>query len=208
MNPAIKGDRVLEPTEPWETWAVFAYNSVVHVGPGENRMYYDCIEGSGVPPGMSQAQAHAGDISHRRICLATSADGKTWIKPNLGIFNYSGSTANNILLEDSGNGVFIDLNPKSPPSQKWKMVCSNAVYASPDGLHWTKMAAGSPVKAEDDTKPTGYFDPALGKYVISVRRDVGGRKIGRCVTSDFTRWESEVPGGSGCPVVLGSSSAE
>ena len=206
MNPAVKGPRVLEPTEPWESWAVFAYNSVVHVGPGENRMYYDCIEGSGVPPGEARGeQAQFGGISHRRICLATSVDGKTWIKPNLGIFMRNNSTANNILLEDSGNGVFLDLNPKAPSDEKWKMICSNSVYSSADGLRWNKMG-GNPVKAEDDTKPTGYFDPKLGKYVISVRRDVsdefGVRKIGRCVTSDLTKWESEVPGGDGCPVVF------
>lgn len=212
MNPATKGERVITPTEPWESWAVFAYNSVVQVREGDNRMYYDCIEGSGVPPGGAglgeDGTERSAAISKRRICLATSADGKNWIKPKLGLYNRSGSTANNILLEDSGNGVFLDLNPKTPSAQKWKMVCSNAVYASPDGLHWSKIGSGSPVKAADDTKPTGYFDPKLGKYVISVRRDLDGRKIGRCVTDDFTRWESEVPGGEGCPVVLSTDESD
>jgi len=41
LKPAIS------PTKPWETWAVFAYNSVVQYGPGEFRMYYDCVEGVG-----------------------------------------------------------------------------------------------------------------------------------------------------------------
>jgi hypothetical protein len=30
MQPPVKNDRVLSPTEPWESWAVFAYNHVRH----------------------------------------------------------------------------------------------------------------------------------------------------------------------------------
>jgi hypothetical protein len=206
MNPPTKGDRVVWPTEPWETWAVFGYNSVMQVGPGEYRLYYDCIEGTGVPPGGDRLVGD-GAISHRRICLATSSDGLVWTKPILGVFNLNGSTANNILIENSGVSVFIDTNPTAPPSEKWKMACSTSVYASPDGITWTALSNHTPVKAEDDTKPTAGFDPVLGKYVIYVRRDVKQplhpadvRAIGRCVTSDFTNWESESPGG--CPVVF------
>ena len=100
-----------------------------------------------------------GSISHRRICLATSENGITWEKPNLGIFplNISGvmSTANNIVLEDSGNSVFQD---PSDPVFPWKMVCSASAYQSKDGLHWEKLPYHTPVE-EDDTKPTAYYDP-------------------------------------------------
>ena len=94
------------------------------------------------------------------------------------------------------------------------MACSNAVYGSPDGISWHKLTNHSPVKAEDDTKPTARFDPRLNKYVVYVRRDVPQpragdvRTIGRCVTSDFTDWESEVPGGDGCPVVFATDSLD
>ena len=45
---------IIYPTKPWETWAVFAYNSVIKVSETEYRMYYDAIElGTGVPPGFS-----------------------------------------------------------------------------------------------------------------------------------------------------------
>ena len=225
MQLPAKGERVLTPTEPWESWAVFAYNSVVPgSGSRPHRMYYDCIEGDGVPPGAADdvAASEAGrtaDISHRRICLAESADGVAWTKPNLGIFARNGSTANNILLEDSGNSVFQDADGS------WKMVCSTAAYKSPDGLHWTKLPF-VPV-AEDDTKPTAYWDPQLRKYVVSVRRDCGSgcvtvdgepvthascpecvRYVGRCVTSNISNWQEEVHGGSGCPVVFGPDHAD
>lgn len=37
-------------------------------------------------------------------------------------------------------------------------------YGSPDGLAWTKLVDHSPVKAEDDTKPTAGWDPIEKKY--------------------------------------------
>ena len=220
----LKGDRVLSPDKPWETWAVFAYNHVV-AGEGSrpHRMYYDCIEGSGVPPGASSELGVAsGGLSHRRICLAESADGKVWTKPSLGIFPWVNPTTNktssdnNILLEDSGNSVFQE------PDKSWKMVCSDSAYKSPDGLHWTKIVPFT-VPAEDDTKPTAYWDPQLKKYVVSVRRDcskTGGckwvngsavdalatRYVGRCVTSTLSNWQEESPGG--CPVVFGPDTTD
>jgi hypothetical protein len=203
VNQPTKGPMVIAPTEPWESYGISAWTSVLRVSPTEDRMYYDCIEGSIRGPG-------------RRVCLAISTDGGiTWHKPVLNVFNRTwldpvagvnrSSTANNIVVEAAGNGVFIDGNPAAPASEKWKMV-SDAAFASPDGLHWTRMGRNGsrPTRQMDDTKPTGAWDPRLRKYVIYVRRDVGGRHIGRCVTSDFTNWESESP--QGCPIVFGADS--
>ena len=36
------------------------------------------------------------------ICYATSKDGVTWAKPELGLVEYEGSTANNILWRGIG----------------------------------------------------------------------------------------------------------
>ena len=203
MQPAHKEGRVIWPTEPWESWAVFGYNHVVagdEASGRPHRMYYDCIEGAGVPPGEASAE---DSISHRRICLAESTDGLVWTKPELGLFNRSGSARNNILLEDSGVSVFLDGKPGTPADAAWKMVCSNAAYASHDGLLWRRLPF-VPV-APDDTKPTAYYDPALGKYVVSVRRDLPpfARTIGRCVTANISDWQEEVPGHGGCAVVFG-----
>ena len=117
------GQKVIAQDRPWESWAVFAYNHVLRV-PGdkmEYRMYYDCIEGNGCPPG------ELCSLSHRRICVATSTDGLEWAKPDLHIFNLNGSTANNIILEDSGVSVFVDNAPGVPDAERWKLVCSNVL---------------------------------------------------------------------------------
>ena len=195
---------------------MFAYNHVMEVpetlrdGTGSvaassrYRLYYDCIEGTGLPPGQRLQSTSA-----RRICLATSDDGLNWDKPELEIFNRNStkgwSKANNILLEDSGVSVFIDRSPEAVASGKpWKMVCSQSAYESSDGILWTRL----PFKqvATDDTKPTAYWDSHLQKYVISVRRDLDPdwfRTIGRCVSANLSDWQSELaPGASGCPVVF------
>ena len=64
----------------------------------------------------------------------------------------------------------------------------------------------------DDTKPTAYWDNALGKYVVSVRRDLTPdwyRTIGRCVTSNLSDWQSELNSSeTGCPVVFALDSKD
>jgi len=152
-----------------------------------------------------------GGDSHRRICLAVSEDGVQWTKPILGIFNRTDpktnatSTLNNILLEDSGVSVFLDHAPNVPESQRWKMISSYYAYMSADGLHWTKMSGKAATSDADDTKPTAFYDPHLGKYVVYVRRDLEPgyvRAIGRCLTDDLTNWEKEMPAGQHCPTVF------
>ena len=112
---AVELKPAIPPNKPWETWAVFGYNSVVQYGPGEFRMYYDCIEGGGAPSGHRLgSKLKDTNAVFRRICLATSCDGLSWAKPELNVYNRNGSTANNILLEDSGVSAFLDGNPKEP----------------------------------------------------------------------------------------------
>ena len=59
------------------------------------------------------------------ICYATSEDGVTWIKPEMGLVDYEGSTANNILWRGvgtpsygwhgpHGTGTFKDLQESDP----------------------------------------------------------------------------------------------
>ena len=105
-NAPQKGPRVLQPTEPWESYAVFAYNSVVHVGPGEYRLYYDCVDAKIESDGKQY-------IGREFVCLATSADGVAWIKPKLNLFSYTPETggalssANNILLAAAAEGEYV-----------------------------------------------------------------------------------------------------
>jgi hypothetical protein len=78
------------------------------------------------------------------ICLATSADGLHWEKPELGVVWRDGSTCNNIVLADATQGtMFCDPNPDVPDDERYKYVAycmyrGIYVYLSADGIHWRR----------------------------------------------------------------------
>ena len=94
---------------------------------------------------------------HQRICLATSRDGLTWQKPELGLVDYGGSTANNLVDLAAGRcsvtACVVFHEPRDPdPARRFKMVFESPHYRnrfatafSEDGLRWT----------EPDTQPVG-----------------------------------------------------
>ena len=219
VHPPEPGDRILYPTEPWESWAVFACNSVVQTRPGDAnysadtavRMYYDCVE--------EGTEEHFGQLGWRKTCVAVSPDGLSWTKPSLTIVPYFGQPSN-ILTNCTAPAVFIDRNPHAPVEQRWKMFCDNTVWAGPDGWHFQPMfgRGHKSISHYDDTMDVGYWDHALQRYVVYVRRNVqvpgkapprpgpGGdsvrRQIGRCETDDLSDWEKFAPS-SGCECVFG-----
>ena len=93
-----------------------------------------------------------GDLDQRwrqRVCLATSRDGRHWEKPSLGLVNYGGSRANNLVdLMGGQNHITACLvfhEPDDPdPGRRFKLVFHEwdvykhhlAVAFSPDGLRW------------------------------------------------------------------------
>ena len=93
---------------------------------------------------------------HQRICLATSWDGLTWDKPDLGLVAYNGNKRNNLVDLNEGRHhvqacvVFHD--PDDPePRRRFKMAFEAgihdnrlAVAFSEDGLRW-KESPNNPV---------------------------------------------------------------
>ena len=171
----------------------------------------DCVEASRSP---------------QRVCLAESRDGITWTKPRLGLYNFSGSTDNNILIGAEGCSVFLDpVRPGVPESEHWKMVCSNAghqLWASADGVRWRALPSKK-LTFSDDTQPTAYWDAGLRRYVVYVRRNIGAhdaghrRHLGRCITANLSDWQADAsqqtcngagPKPCGCEVVFGADGAD
>ena len=227
MHPgkrANNGNPVIYPTEEWENWATFAYNSVVQHPNGTFFMYYDCV---------------SSDKTRNIIrftCLATSDDGISWVKPILNLANYNNSTKNNIVWPLSSavgiyhyiepGTVFIDTNPKIVEDEKWKMLVrmnnqdntetDTYVLSSHDGINWKKMFE-APSMHRSDTQNVAWYDNEIDEYVIFMRIDdlnpkehsgphgacqgplpqlsADFRRIGRCTTKDLSNFECE-PGGS------------
>ena len=102
MNPPRKtGERCIVADKPWESHRVCAYNTVIE--DGVYKMWYDAIAQDG----------------SRWLCYATSTDGVHWEKPDLGLVEFDGSKANNIVFPPERRGhepgcVFIDTNPDCP----------------------------------------------------------------------------------------------
>ncbi len=136
--------------------------------------------------------------AHREVtCYAESTDGIHWTKPQLGLFEFQGSKANNIVWDGDGRHNFTpfkDANPACPPEARYKALASGKggllAFQSADGIHWLLMAE-TPVitKGAFDSQNLAFWDPARGCYVEFHRgfRD-GVRDIMTCTSEDFLHW--------------------
>lgn len=137
--------------------------------------------------------------SGQRVCYAESADGIEWTKPELGLFEYEGSKANNIVWQ--GVGVhnfapFKDTNPDCKPEAQYKALASGEDHArlvpfqSPDAIHWS-LIQEEPVITEGafDSQNLGFWDRARGQYVEFHRGfNEGVRAIMTSTSEDFIQW--------------------
>ncbi|MFT5412572.1 MAG: hypothetical protein ACI9NC_005321, partial [Verrucomicrobiales bacterium] len=102
----------------------------------------------------SHWDAEAKKATHREVtCYAESQDGIHWTKPELGLFEFGGSKANNIVLDGLGThcfAAFKDGNPNCRPEARYKGIARGRpvgkkglyVFQSADGTRW------SPIKNE------------------------------------------------------------
>jgi hypothetical protein len=111
--------------------------------------------------------------------LRISEDGLNFTKPNLGLYEYEGSTDNAFVISHKplyGN-FFKDLRGGIGPEEKYKMTAwlSNRgvyLYISPDGIHWRRNeTAMLPIISGGDAET--YWDDQRGLYATFLRRDTG-----------------------------------
>jgi hypothetical protein len=210
LHEPVPREVVLEHDAPWEGTGS-GYHSVFRDG-DQYRLYYKAwhIE---VKDGKVSTGAHP-----LFCCYAESDDGIVWRKPELGLVEFQGSKANNIVLapesfgpvqSDPGHAaVFRDENPGCPPEARYKAILRAAkphgllVFQSPDGLRWT-LAHPEPVITEGafDSQNLAFYDPNIGAYRAYWRIFTGGqtdggawkpsgdRAIRTAVSKDLLRWE-------------------
>ena len=153
----------------------------------------------------------------RPWCYAVSHDGCEWERPNLGIYEFQGSTQNNILLASNDPSYFnVFKDPHDPaPERRYKAqgevegpisnTTGGAINAfSPDGVHWTEYE-GNPVVPHGpnfaDASTVLGWDPRREKYVAYFRpahphaHEIDGfghhrhiRCIGYAESDDFNTW--------------------
>lgn len=138
---------------------------------------------------------------HQFTCYAESRDGLHWIRPELGLFEYGGSTANSIIHTGPGRhnfAPFRDENPDCPDEHRYKALGGTKggliAYSSPDGIHWRPLR-DDPVITQGafDSQNLAFWDSVRGHYVDFHRgfRD-GVRDIMTCTSADFLNWTDPV----------------
>lgn len=164
--------------EPWEGSGT-VYHSIFKDG-DQYRMYYAA--------GQLTVTANGVDAgTHGQFCCyAESEDGVHWRKPALGLHEFQGSNANNIMMvrqkvgdaisEPGEPAVFKDENPDALPDARYKaLLPANRLptdhrrgllaFKSPDGLHWSPMS-DKPILTNGafDSQNLAFWDAEHGHY--------------------------------------------
>jgi len=178
MNPAQKMGVAIAADRPWENKDIGFCVSVIEYE-GLYRMWY-------------MARTTDGGL---RYCYAQSADGIAWEKPELGVVEFEGSKANNIVL-DGVIETTVFLDPIAPPEARFKALsvmhwpdpktAGLYVHSSPDGIHWT-MSDTRVFPLSPDAANQAFYDTRLGKYVAHIRIWNPERKVGRVEMGDITQ---------------------
>lgn len=153
-----------------------AYQSVFKDG-ALYRMYYRGLHYRHSGPAAQELPDHAW-----YLCYAESDDGVHWRRPELGIVEFNGSKANNIVLspellaevggDPAHSATFLDTNPACPPAEKYKIIIlgskpKTGLYAlvSADGLHFT-IGSREPLVTEGafDSQNLAFWDPVREEY--------------------------------------------
>ncbi len=196
---SLKAHRVLADTEPalfadrpWENCQIGAYCTVMKDDSLFRCWYepYYMKDGKAAQPGIAYAE---------------SDDGVSWRKPELGMTDFAGSKANNLVdLGTRGwaHGQSVMKDPSAPPEARYKMVScgcdkerSIAAAVSPDGLRWTWV---EPILTgnNSDTQNILNWNPDTRLYVLYTRQTDGSmhrRGVNRSVSPVFGDFPPSVP---------------
>lgn len=156
-RPTKTRELAITPTTPAEQGYIHFYSSVVKFNETDYRIYYF-------------SKGIAGYHSH--VATATTPLGP-WSKPALGLFDFNGSSDNNLISVDVVLvSVFVDRAPDVPESERIKAVSGNHIYTSSDGFRFS-LAQSLYVgwKNFGDTQPVLFWDDVASEYIAGGRVD-------------------------------------
>ena len=189
-SPVVRRDR------PWEGASgmsgPYLYGTVLNEG-GRLRMWYQCI--------------HRGN----HVGYAESADGIAWTKPNLGLIEYQGSKANNMVIsalqpEVTGgvchNPSVIHCPWESDPNRRYVLFCFEASRGrarsaySPDGLRWQYSPETAAEGLFTSSDVVNFFwDPYRSRFASTWKtRSRRGRAAGIAFSPDGKQWTKPLDG--------------
>jgi hypothetical protein len=208
LNAAEKaeGNPVIRPDRPWEGNDVRVSHLVYEPKEQQLKMWYSTT--------TYRARRGAKEIEvvgegGGAVCLATSKDGIVWEKPNLGLVEFRGSKANNILPKSSRMEYMFRDQHESDPSRRYKGLMRIGttetpgmtfdLYFSPDGFTWTPYEKNPVINTAPKVGrwgPTAFmgWDPIRRVYAVHMenclhrRCPLGKRMIGRAESPDMIHW--------------------
>ena len=172
------------------------YGSVIYTN-GKFKMWYIGSKGQ-TSTMIGYERASEED---KALCYATSDDGVHWEKPNLGLVDFNGSKANNLVdlpvrsLQNSGAIIY---EPEDlTPGRKYKIVyevresaVTFNVAFSPDGLHWTPSPlnpVGPFLEMTGLMKWKGIYY-VTGQDATGSHQNFSARQLATFVSRDFEHW--------------------
>ncbi|MBI83688.1 MAG: hypothetical protein CMJ81_10870 [Planctomycetaceae bacterium] len=195
-------EQILTFDAPWE--GVYCDYVTVFEDGGRYRMYYSShLDAPRTFGGPNQLTSYA-----------ESRDGVHWTRPKLGMVEFDGSKANNIILrgETSHNfSPFIDGRPGVPENERYKAVGGLRVpyvFASADAIHWRRLRDdpiltpehpafehhgvalwGKPIPryAVFDSQNIAFWDDARGHYAFYFRAWLPASEADRAEKGDIIR---------------------
>ena len=180
---------VIEPDRPWEGYLILQPGTVIY--DEEDRlfkMWYNTF--------ATRQRPYVEEY----LCYAVSRDGIHWEKPELGLVEFQGSTANNIMLKWSAWTHSLIKDEGDPdPARRYKLAYWHTqdrarsgvwVAFSADGVRWNDYPDNPvvPSWATGDTFSV-MRDPDSSQYWLYHKTTRGPvRRVSRLVSDDFIHW--------------------
>ena len=203
------GNPLFGEDEPWEKRFDNLYANITY--DDEEKMYkcwYSPFIVDNSSKGMTvdqrkEVRYRAPRNREMAICYATSNDGLAWVKPELGLVEYEGSRANNILwrgIGDNaipggphGSGIRKDLRDPDP-SRRYKAFLKAEILSvafSADGINWGPAIACPEANSAGDTHNNAFWAPTLARHVGITRTWSKSfrRQVARTSSADYLNWE-------------------
>lgn len=206
-NPIVRADRPWEGKEVRLSYVIFDEMDQLF------KMWYSTTTFVARREGSKVVVTGGGEggAPESRICLATSKDGVHWTKPNLGLVEYKGSTANNIVPNEQFMPILINDTHEKDPARRFKglVQVTNTdrpgmqynLFFSSDAFNWVPYKANPVI----DTSPQpGRWGPAVFMGWDPIRRtyavhmenclhkycSLEKRVIGRAESPDMVHWSA------------------
>ena len=212
QNPLFGEDYFAVQRRPWETRFDNVYPNIVRdPESGLFRVWYFSFltdsDMADIPLAERPSRTYSSPDREDGLLYAESTDGIHWTKPDLGLIDFQGSRANNIVMSTQSHGIHsggvLRDEHETDPDRRYKMIFRSrreramAVSFSPDGLDWSEPVLWADHNAVGDTHTNGFWDPLREKYVVVTRAWTqstpenlyqGQRIVVRTESADFLTW--------------------